>query len=150
MTPKVASVAPGLVAPSATWVITANSATLTGFTYVGNVNMPVAGGGTVTMMEFTIGSMAMSGVTTVVTEAGVTGKETDSTFDASDGVTLYATMLSGTLSGTTVTFTPSTAASLYAANLATWALPVTMTDVTADQAMITAGLAQKTAVTVAG
>ncbi len=150
VTPKDGSVAPGLVAPSVTWVMTVDSATMTKFTYLGNVNMPVAGGGTVLMMEFEADSMAMSGITTVITENGLTGKETDAGFTAS-GVTMYATRLSGSLFGAApVTFTPQNASVLGIANLFTGLVPVTMTGVTADQAMIIAAQAQKTGVAAVG
>jgi hypothetical protein len=149
VTPKDGSVAAGLVASSATWTMTVDSATMTGFTYAGNVTMPVAGGGTLLMMEFTADSMTMSGATTEITENGLTGKETDAAFAAS-GVTLYATRLSGSILGVPVTFTPSNAAVLTAANLVTGLVPITMTSVTADQAMITAAQAQKTGVAAVG
>lgn len=155
--PKDGTVAPGLVASSVTWTMTVDSATMTGFTYLGNVNMPVAGGGTVLMMEFRADSMDMSGATTLITENGQTGKETDAAFTAS-GATLYATRLSGTLIvpgtklGVPVTFTPSTASAVFLsiANLITAVVPITMTGVTADQTVITAAQAQKTDVAAVG
>lgn len=150
VTPKDGSVSSGLVASSATWEMSVDSATMTKFTYLGNVNMPVAGGGAVTMMEFTADSMTMSGVTTVITEDGLTGKETDAGFTAS-GVTLYATRLSGSIFGAApVTFTPSNAGVLGLANLLTGLVPITMTGVTADQAIILAAQAQKTGVAAVG
>ena len=45
-TPRDASAVPGLVVSDATWTMTVSSATMTGFTYKGNVSLPVAGGGT--------------------------------------------------------------------------------------------------------
>jgi hypothetical protein len=151
VTPKDASAAPGLVVSNATWTMSVDSATMTNFQYKGNVALPLAGGGTVTMMEFTVDSMSMSGATTVITEAGQTGTETDASFTAS-GVTMYATKLSGSLLGVPVTFTPSTASAvlLDIANLITGVVPITMTNVTADQTVILAGQAQKTAVGVTG
>ena len=137
--------------------MTVGSATMTGFTYKGNVNLPEAGGGTVQMMEFTVSSMSMSSAETQIQENGVTGTETDGSFTAS-GVTMYATQLSGTLLGIPVTFTPSTltvanlnllklpTSTLQLANLITSNVSLTMTGVTADQAVILAGQAQKTAV----
>jgi len=124
---------------------------MTRFTYKGNVRLPVAGGGTVQVMEFTVGSMTMSQAVTRITEDGQTGTETDASFSAS-GVTMYATRLSGSILGVPVTFTPSTASAvlLSVANLATGLVPITMTSVTADQAVILAGQAQKTAVGVTG
>jgi hypothetical protein len=149
-TPRDATAAPGLVVSNATWTMTVSSATMTGFTYKGNVGLPVAGGGTVQMMEFTVDSMTMSHAVTQITEDGQTGTETDASFSAS-GVTLYATRLSGSILGVPVTFTPSTTSAvlLRVANLATGLVPITMTNVTADQAVILAGQAQKTVVGVA-
>jgi hypothetical protein len=150
-TPKDATAAPGLVVSNATWTMTVDSATMTGFTYKGNVNLPLAGGGTVQMMEFTVDSMTMAHAVTRITEDGQTGTETDASFSAS-GVTMYATRLSGSILGVPVTFTPSTTSAvlLSVANLATRLVPITMTGVTADQAVILAGQAQKTAVGVTG
>lgn len=150
-TPRDATAAPGLVVSSATWTMTISSARMTGFTYKGNVSLPVAGGGTVRVMEFTVDSMSMSQAVTRITEDGQTGTETDASFSAS-GVTMYATRLSGSILGVPVTFTPSTASAvlLSVANLATSLVPITMTGVTADQAVILAGQAQKTAVGVTG
>ena len=131
--------------------MTVDSATMTRFTYKGNVSLPLAGGGTVRMMEFTVDSMTMTHAVTQITEAGQTGTETDASFSAS-GVTMYATRLSGSILGVPVTFTPSTASAvlLSVANLATGLVPITLTSVTADQAVILAGQAQKTAVGVTG
>jgi hypothetical protein len=150
-TPRDATAAPGLVVSNATWTMTVSSATMTGFTYKGNASLPLAGGGTVRMMEFTVGSMTMTHAVTQITEAGQTGTETDASFSAS-GVTMYATRLSGSILGVPVTFTPSTTSAvlLHVANLATGLVPITMTGVTADQAVILAGQAQKTAVGVTG
>ena len=149
--PKDASAAPGLVVSNATWTMTVDSATMTRFTYKGNVKLPVAGGGTVSMMEFTVDSMTMTHAVTQISEDGQTGTETDASFSAS-GVTMYATRLSGSILGVPVTFTPSTTSAvlLSVANLATGPVPITMTGVTADQAVILAGQAQKTAVGVTG
>jgi hypothetical protein len=150
-TPKDATAAPGLVVSDATWTMTVSSATMTGFTYKGNVSLPVAGGGTVQVMEFTVDSMTMAHAVTQISEDGQTGTETDASFSAS-GVTMYATRLSGSILGVPVTFTPSTASAvlLSVANLATALVPITMTSVTADQAVILAGQAQKTSVGVTG
>jgi hypothetical protein len=122
---------------------------MTGFTYQGNVDLPVSGGGTVLVMEFTVSSMSMSSATTQITENGLTGTETDAAFTAS-GVTMYATKLSGSILGIPVTFTPTTASSvlLSIANVVTSLVPITMTSVTADQTVILAGQAQKTTVAV--
>jgi hypothetical protein len=150
--PKNATAAAGLVVPNVTWTMNVGSATLNGFVYKGNVNLPVAGGGTIQMMEFTISSMTMSSITTLITENGVTGKETDTGFTAS-GVTLYTTQLTGDIYGIPlpVTFTPTTVLTqlLRVTNLATGTvLPISMTNLTADQTVILAGQAQKTTVAV--
>jgi hypothetical protein len=150
--PKDATAAAGLVVSNVTWTMTVGSATMNGFVYKGNVNLPRAGGGTVQVMEFSVSSMSMSNITTLISENGVTGKETDTGFTAS-GVTLYATQLTGDIYGIPlpVTFTPTTALTqlLKVTDLATGTvLPISMTNVTADQAVILAGQAQKTAVAV--
>jgi hypothetical protein len=150
--PKNATAAAGLVVSNVTWTMTVGSATMNGFVYKGNVNLPLAGGGTVQVMEFKVSSMSMSSITTLISENGVTGKETDTGFTAS-GVTLYATRLTGDIYGIPlpVTFTPTTALTqlLKITDLATGTvLPISMTNLTADQAVILAGQAQKTAVDV--
>ena len=125
---------------------------MNGFVYKGNVNLPLAGGGTIQMMEFTVSSMTMSNITTLISENGQTGKETDAGFTAS-GVTLYATSLTGDIYGIPlpVTFTPATVLTqlLKITNVATGTiLPISMTNLTADQAVILAGQAQKDTVAV--
>jgi len=152
--PKDATAASGLVVSNVTWTMTVGSATMNGFVYKGNVDLPLAGGGTIQMMEFTVSSMTMSNAVTKISENGETGTETDASFSAS-GVTLYATQLTGDIYGIPlpVTFTPTTAltALLKITNLATGTvLPISMTNVTADQAVILAGQAQKTTVGVTG
>jgi hypothetical protein len=127
-------------------VLTAGSAALTGFTYQGNVNMPVAGG-TEAMMKFTADSVDLSGgVTVVVTQDGTTVTTDSATQAFSDGVTLYATKLSGTLAGVPLTFTPDTVSAvlLTVASVLTGLVPITMTGVTTDQLLISAGLQQTT------
>lgn len=152
--PKDATAAAGLVVSNVTWTMTVGSATMNGFVYKGNVNLPLAGGGTIQMMEFSVGSMSMSNAVTQISENGQTGTETDAAFTAS-GVTLYATQLTGDLYGSPLrlTFTPTTALTqlLKITNLATGTvLPITLTNVTADQTVILAGQAQKTTVGVTG
>ena len=152
--PKNATAADGLVVSNVTWTMTVGTATMNGFVYKGNVNLPLAGGGTIQMMEFTVGSMTMSNAVTRILENGETGTETDAAFSAS-GVTLYATQLTGDIYGIPlpVTFTPTTALTqlLKLTDLATGTvLPITMTNLTADQTVILAGQAQKTTVGVTG
>jgi hypothetical protein len=136
-------------------VLTAGTANITGFHYVGNVSVPVAGG-TQAMMKFTADSIDLSGnVTVTVTQDGTTVTTISATQDFSGGVTLYATQLSGSLQaapglpGVPLTFTPSTigvsllklpnAGLLQLANLVTGAIPLTMTGVTTDQLLISSG-----------
>jgi hypothetical protein len=150
-----AAATPGLVAAASSAVLTAGTANITGFHYVGNVNVPIAGG-TQAMMKFTADSVDLSGnVTVTVTENGSTVTTVSATQDFSDGVTLYATRLSGALQvvsglpGVPLTFTPSTisvsllsvpnAGLLQLANLATGAIPLTLTGVTTDQLLISGG-----------
>lgn len=152
--PKDATAAAELVVSNVTWTMTVGSATMNGFVYKGNVNLPLAGGGTIQMMEFTVDSMSMSSAVTQISENGQTGTETDAAFTAS-GVTLYATQLTGDLYGSPLrlTFTPTTALTqlLKITNLATGTvLPITLTNLTADQTVILAGQAQKTTVGVTG
>jgi hypothetical protein len=152
--PKDATAASGLVVSNVTWKMTVGSATMNGFVYKGNVNLPLAGGGTIQMMEFTVSSMTMSNAVTQIMENGQTGTETDAAFSAS-GVTLYATRLTGDIYGIPlpVTFTPTTALTqlLKVTNLATGTvLPISMTNLIADQAVILAGQAEKTTVGVTG
>ena len=139
--------------------MTVGSATLDGFTYKGNVDLPRAGGGSVEMMEFTVSSMSMSSVETQIQENGDTGTETDGSFTAT-GVTMYATQLSGSLLGIPVTFTPSSltvanlsllklpTSTLQLTNLITSSVSLPMTNITADQAVILAGQASKTTISV--
>jgi hypothetical protein len=135
--------APGGTASSAASVLTAGSATLTDFQYQGNVAVPVSGGTTEEMMEFTASSAELSGdVTVSVTQGTLTTDTSSPTLGFSDGMTLYATKLCGNLFGVLpICFTPSTvdAVLLSIANLLTAATPITMTDVTTDQPLTTAG-----------
>lgn len=142
---KSATADPGLVASSATEVLTAGSATMTGLSYKGNANVPVAGGGTVLMMKFTADSIALaSGVTDAVTEGGATTSTSSPTFTFGGGATLYATKLCGSLAGIPLCFTPDTVSGLLLslANLITGVVPITFTGVTTDQPIVLAGSLQ--------
>jgi hypothetical protein len=129
-------------------VLAAGAADITGFHYVGNVDLPIAGG-TQTMMEFTADSIDLTGTVTVtVTQDGKTVTTVTDAQDFSGGVTLYATQLSGSLLGVPLTLTPSTISVsllnlptglLQLANLATAAIPLTLTGVTTDQFLISGG-----------
>ena len=158
-TPKNAADPSGLVASDATAVLTAGTANITGFHFVGNVDVATAAGPQ-RMMEFTADSIDLSGTVTVtVTQDGVTVTTVSASQDFSDGVTLYATELSGDLEGLPVAsldLTPSTitvadllklpnAGLLQLANLVTGAIPLTLTGVTTDQLLISGGTQVTTA-----
>jgi hypothetical protein len=158
-TPKNAADPSGLVASDATAVLTAGTANITGFHFVGNVDVATAAGPQ-RMMEFTADSIDLSGTVTVtVTQDGVTVTTVSASQDFSNGVTLYATELSGNLEGLPVAsldLTPSTitvanllklpnAGLLQLANLVTGAIPLTLTGVTTDQLLISGGTQVTTA-----
>jgi hypothetical protein len=148
---KHAAVTAGLVASAAGSVLTAGSATMTGFAYQGNVDMPAGGGGTVTMMEFTADSIALAGgVAESVTQDGITTVTSSPALAFSGSVTLYATRLSGSLGGIPLTFTPSTISEvlLSVANLLTRAVPITLTAVTAGQPLVSADALRTGALTI--
>jgi hypothetical protein len=130
----------GLVVSSSPTVLTANSATLNGLAYQGVVNMPVAGGGTVQMMKFTMNSQSLTTATQTANDPGhtLTTKLSSGTFSGS--VVLYATKLSGRLLGIPVTLTPGNVVStlLQVLKSLTPLIPVTMTDVTANQPVVLA------------
>jgi len=137
---KSASADDGLVAPAAISVITASSAQMDHFTYVGNAKLPLAAGGTVTMMKFTASSITLNGAADAVTEAGHTATTSSPVMAFNGDVVLYATKLSGTLDGIPLTFTPTTISGLLlkVANVITSNADITMTSVTTDQATGTA------------
>jgi Family of unknown function (DUF6114) len=149
---KHAAAPSAITASSAASVLTAGSATLTDFQYQGNVSMPVSGGTTQEMMEFTASSADLSGdVTVSVTQGGLTTDTSSPSLGFSDGMTLYATKLCGNLFGVLpICFTPSTVSAvlLSIANKLTAAVPVTMTDVTTDQPLTTAGSLQTGSLTI--
>jgi hypothetical protein len=149
---KHAAAPSAITASSAASVLTAGSATLTDFQYVGNVSMPVSGGTTEEMMEFTASSADLSGdVTVSVTQGGLTTDTSSPSLGFGDGMTLYATKLCGNLFGVLpVCFTPSTVSAvlLSIANKLTAAVPVTMTDVLTDQPVTTGGSLQTGSLTI--
>ena len=142
-TSKKADPTAGLVVCISPTVLTAASATLNRFAYQGVVNMPVTGGGTVQMMKFTMSSQLLSSATQTVTETGrtLTTKLAAATF--SGNVVLYATKLSGNLGAIPLTLTPGNAVStlLQLLKTLTPALPLTLTNVTANQPVLLAGSA---------
>jgi hypothetical protein len=119
---------------------------MTDFKYQGIVSMPVSGGGSERMLEFTAGSAALSGgVTVSVTQGGLTTDTSSPTLGFSGGMTLYATKLCGNIYGLLPKcFTPSTSSAilLELASLLTGIAPITITDVTTDQPLTTAGALQ--------
>ncbi len=129
----------------ATTVLAAESATFTNFIYQGNVDMPVAGGGTVAMMKFTADTITLSGdVKFSVTQDGATVVQTGDTFAFSGGVTFYATQMSGSLLGVQLTFTPSTADAVFLSLLAnpvtaTLIPSLTLSNTSANQSLAVAG-----------
>jgi len=135
-----------LTASAAVSVLSAGSAALTDFKYQGIVRMPVSGGGSEQMLEFTASSAALSGdVTVSVTQDGLTTDTSSPTLGFSDGLTLYATELCGNIYGLLPKcFTPSTSSAilLELANLLSGIAPITMTDVTTDQPLAIAGALQ--------
>jgi hypothetical protein len=147
VTEKKAAAAQGLVLSDATTVLSAGSATFTSFFYVGNVDMPVAGGGTVTMMKFTADTITLSdGPAFSVTQDGVNVVQSGDTFAFSGGVTFYATELTGSFLGVPLTFTPSNAAVLWVTVDPVDALlpSITLTSTSADQSLAIAGSVQYT------
>lgn len=80
---------------------------MAGLTYDGVVSVP-SPAGAVTMLEFSMNSLALSGsVTMSVTQAGQTVTVQASQAALSDSVVLYTTEISGDLNGVTVTYTPA-------------------------------------------
>ena len=144
--------APGLMASSATSVLTAGSASLSNFSFAGIVKMPVAGGGTEAMMKFTASSAILTnGVNVTVTQGGSSSVTQSPTLTFSGGMMLYATKLSGNLGPLPLTFTPSTVSSvlLRIANLVTASGSITLTNVTTDQPLALAGGLQTGALSIA-
>ncbi|HVT67277.1 MAG TPA: hypothetical protein VHF26_05980 [Trebonia sp.] len=144
---KTATATPGLVAATSDAVLTAASGTLTNFTYQGNVNVPLDGGGTQSMMKFTATSVDLSGgVSVAVTEKGTTVTTDSATQSFSDGVTFYSTELKASLAGVPLTFTPSTVSAvlLSVASLGTGVATVTMTNITTDHLLISGGMQETT------
>lgn len=145
----------GLVVSSAVTVLSAGSATFTNLIYDGNVDMPEAGGGTVTMMKFTADAITLSGdVTFSVTQDGVTAVQSGDTFAFSGGVTFYATRMTGSAPVLgQLTFTPSTISAVFltlVGNPVTDTLipSLTLTNTSADQPVSIAGSVRYTPLSV--
>jgi hypothetical protein len=131
----------GLVASSATSVLSSGSATLTHFKFIGVVQMPLANGTTEKMLKFTASSIDLTdGVQLSVTQDGLTTLTSSPTLSFSDDITLYATKLSGDLLGVPITFTPTTIDQvlLKLVNLLTGIISLTLTNVVTDQPLTSA------------
>ena len=128
----------GLVVGSEPSAITAGSATLDGLAYQGTVAMPVSGGGTVTMMKFTMTSQQLSDLDLTVAGAGGSLGTAATSASFSGDVVLYATKLTGQLAGVPLTLTPGNAEStlLQLLKSLTPLVPITLTNVTADQPVV--------------
>lgn len=138
--PQVAGT-PGLVAYTAPVVLSAGAVRVVGFAYQGVADLPVAGGGTVRMMKFTARSFtAFDGVKGVMTQGSHATLLTAPTLGLGGGVVLYAAKFSGKLLGVPVTLTPGNAESVLLQLLksVTPAMPLTMTNVVADQPVMAA------------
>jgi Family of unknown function (DUF6114) len=145
----------GLVASSGTSVLTAGTVTLDDFNFVANTALPVSGGGTEEAMEFTASSADLTGgvKVSVTPPGGGTSTTSSPSLSFTDNLTLYATELCGSIEGLTgqVCFTPSTvdAVLLKIAGVAGAILgSITMTQVTTDQPIASAGALQTGALTV--
>jgi hypothetical protein len=154
----------GLVASSATSVLTAGSASLSNFNFVENTYVPTSpgascgtagGSGCQQMMEFTASSATLSGgVKVSVRTSSGNSTTTSPSLSFSGNMTLYATKLCGDIEAIPlqVCFTPTTVSALLLkiASLGTTTIlnPITMTNVTTDQPLTTAGALQTGALTV--
>jgi hypothetical protein len=135
------------VAATATSVITAGSANLDDFVYQGAAKVPTADGSQ-PMMKFTASALTLSGnVTARVTQDGVTTTTTSPSLDFSGSVVLYATQLSGCLGPACVTLTPGNAVTVLLRLLGpvTSGTSLTLSSVTTDQPLVTAGALQASA-----
>jgi hypothetical protein len=128
---------PGLVAASSTSVLSARSASLSGFSFVGITSLPLDPSGTEQAMEFTASSATLSDANVSVTESSHTSDTTSPKLMFDGGMTLFATKLCGTIYGVVgpVCFTPTTvdAVLLKIANVLTSNAPLQMTNVTTYQ-----------------
>jgi Family of unknown function (DUF6114) len=116
--------------------LTAASALITGFAYRGLVTVPTSSG-KVSMMQFSMTSLSLSGVRLTIREGGAVLTTQASQLSLTGKVTLYATELSGSLLGVPVTITPASPVSVIlqvSAELnVTQRVPVQMTNVTTLQ-----------------
>jgi hypothetical protein len=113
---------------------------VTHFAYQGVANLPVAGGGTVQVMKFTAGSFTASNVSGTITRDGHATVLTSPSLIFNGDIAIYATKFSGRLLGVPLTLTPHNAESVLLQQLksVTPSVPVTMTNVTANQPIMVA------------
>ncbi len=100
--------APPLQVTSGQFSLVTGAALLKGSAYQGVAHVPVAGGGTVAMMKFSMSSLTLTGGPTLtVLDKGVTASAASASMQFTGNVVLYATKLSGDLAGAPVTLTPN-------------------------------------------
>ena len=100
--------APPLQVTSGQFSLVTGAALLKGSAYQGVAHVPVAGGGTVAMMKFSMSSLTLTGGPTLtVLDNGVTASAAGASMQFTGNVVLYATKLSGDLAGAPITLTPN-------------------------------------------
>lgn len=136
----------GLVAPSTTSVLTAKSSTLTKLNLAGVTTLPVGGGGSEKVLEFTASSASLSSVGITIHQSGHTVLTTTTSLSMPNGMTLYTTKMCGQVEGIApnLCFTPDTASqvALKLASVLGQAVPITMTNVSASQFLNVAATSQ--------
>lgn len=145
---KPASATPGLVVAAVPSVLTAGSAQIRNLTYQGVAHLPTATGGRLTMMKFTLDSVALTGVPTLtIHENGSTAVTTTSRLTFSGHMLLFATRMSGALQvaglSVPVTLKPGSAESLLlqvAGKVS--GLNITMTHVVTDHPLTVSGASE--------
>ncbi|NIJ12151.1 hypothetical protein FHU38_002495 [Saccharomonospora amisosensis] len=138
---KRASGTAGIQAYTAPVVLKSGSVHVTGFAYEGVADVPLAGGGSVRMMKFTATTFrAYDGMRGDISQNGGTTVMTSPSFNLSGDIVLFATKFSGKLMGVPVTLTPGNAESqlMQALKSLTPKMPITMTDVSANQPIMVA------------
>lgn len=130
-----------IVAYTAPVVLRSGSVDVTGFAYEGVADVALAGGGSVRMMKFTATTFrAYDGMRGDISRNGNTTVMTSPSFKLSGDIVLYATKFSGKLMGVPVTLTPGNAEAqlMKALKSLTPTMPITMTDVSANQPIMAA------------
>ena len=126
----------GVGAPSAATVLTARSATMKHFNFVGVATVPAAGRNE-QALEFTASTATMYGVRISAAQDGTTIESGSPSLRFGGGMTLYATRLCGRVYGVApeLCFTPSRAGevTLKLASVLGTSAPITMTSITIDQ-----------------